>query len=127
MSRVAPSSCRAFAALGCVDSLVGLLSSTEREVQVQGALALERLLALDVEDDARWGDDGSLGGNLTQIAIDLGAIGCLLDMATSGVTSLMQAAGSCGCCGDGGNAGGGGGCGGEGSGGGGGGLLKILT
>ena len=107
MARFTPASSRAFAALGCVDSLVGLLASTERELRVQAALSLERLLALDEEDDSEEEeDDGALGGDLTQIAIDLGAIGFLLDMVTSGVTSLMQAAGySSGAVGGGGNGG----------------------
>lgn len=76
-----------FADAGCVDSLVGMLTSTVVGVQEQAALALKQLLALD--DDDVEGD----GCSLTEKAVELGAIRYLLDMATSGATPLMQAAG----------------------------------
>jgi hypothetical protein len=90
MCRVTPGTARVFADLGCVERVVGLLSSGVCCVQEEAALALAQLLLLDEEGE----DDEECGGvGLTDKAIGLGAIGYLLDMVTSGVTSSMRAAG----------------------------------
>ena len=98
MAVVSPASARVFAGLGCVDSLVALLAATAPRVQEQAALALTQLLSLD-EDTAEREfdlcDERALKGGFTEAAIGLGAIGSLIDMATSGVPSLMRAAGDC--------------------------------
>ena len=87
MSHVTPVTARMFADAGCVNSLVAMLTSSVVGVQEQAALALKQLLMLD--DDDVEGE----GCSLTETAVGLGAIRYLLDMATSGATALMQAAG----------------------------------
>jgi hypothetical protein len=101
MAVVSPASARVFAGLGCVDSLVALLAAPAPRVQEQAALALTQLLSLD-EDTAEREfdlcDERALKGGFTEAAIGLGAIGSLIDMATSGAPSLMRAAGDCCGC-----------------------------
>ena len=101
MAVVSPGSARLFAGLGCVDSLVALLAAPAPRVQEQAALALMQLLSLDediAEREFDLGDERALKGGFTEAAIGLGAIGSLIDMATSGAPSLMRAAGDCCGC-----------------------------
>ena len=60
MCRVTPGTARVFADLGCVERVVGLLSSGVCCVQEEAALALAQLLLLDEEgeDDEEWGGGG---------------------------------------------------------------------
>ncbi len=103
MAVVSPASARVFAGLGCVDSLVALLAASAPRVQEQAALALSQLLSLDedfAEEKCDLGGDRAVKGSLTEAAIGLGAIGSLIDMATSGLPSSMRAAGDCCVCGN---------------------------
>jgi hypothetical protein len=92
-----------FAGLGCVNSLVALLAASAPRVQEQAALALSQLLLLDeefAEETFDLNGDRAVKGSLTEAAIGLGAIGSLIDMATSGLPSSMRAAGDCCVCGN---------------------------
>jgi hypothetical protein len=103
MAVVSLGSARVFAGLGCVDSLVALLAASAPRVQEQAALALSQLLSLDedlAEEKFDLGGDRAVKGSLTEAAIGLGAIGSLIDMATSGLPSSMRAAGDCCVCGN---------------------------
>jgi hypothetical protein len=98
MAVVSPGSARLFAGLGCVDSLVLLLTASVASLQEQAALALAQLLSLDedlLEQRFDLGNGVAIQGSYTETAIGLGAIGCLIDMATSGLPSSMRAAGDC--------------------------------
>ncbi len=94
MVDIRPVSAKRFARAHCVECLVGMLEPGVPAVQEQAALALKQLLKLEEEEEEE--EEAKVRDkSLVDITVELGAIGCLLDMVTSGHPSLMEAAGLC--------------------------------